>query len=149
MSLGREYPERPVVGVGGVVIRDGAVLLVKRSAEPLKGTWTLPGGVVECGEPLQDAVARELREETGLQVRVVEMIEVFDRIVRDEAGRVRYHYVLVDYLCEGDSREAVAGSDVSAVAWVRPEEFSAYAVLERACAVIHRAFELRRRRGAG
>ncbi len=83
-----------------MVVRAGAVLLVERAAEPLKGRWTLPGGVVEVGETLEAALMRELREETGLEVRVLELVEVLDRITRDDAQRVRYHYVLLDYLCE-------------------------------------------------
>lgn len=123
---GREYPQRPVVGVGGVVVRDGAVLLVKRAAEPLRGRWSLPGGAVELGETLEAAVARELKEETSLTVRVLGLVEAFDRITRDADGRARYHYVLLDFLCEPVDANPVAGSDVDAVAWARPEEFAAY-----------------------
>ncbi|MGH7754276.1 MAG: NUDIX hydrolase [Gemmatimonadales bacterium] len=142
----REYPERPVVGVGGVVIRDGTVLLVERAREPLVGQWSLPGGAVELGETLEEAVVRELREETGLTVRVLELVEAFERITRDESARPRYHYVLLDYLCEPVSGSARAGSDVRAVAWVRPEEFAAYGLSEKARAVYRKAFELFRRR---
>lgn len=145
MSRGREYPERPVVGVGGVVIRDGAVLLVQRAAEPLAGRWSLPGGVVELGETLEEAVVRELREETGLTVRVLELVEAFERITRDDKGRARYHYVLLDYLCQLVSGRAQAGSDVQAVAWVRPEEFGAYELSAKATAVCDRALLLARR----
>lgn len=146
MSSRREYPERPVVGVGGVVIRDGAVLLVQRASEPLAGQWSLPGGAVELGETLEEAVERELREETGLTVRVLGLVEAFERIVRDAQKRPRYHYVLLDYLCEPVAGEARAGSDVKAVAWARPEEFDRYALSEKARAVCRRAFELWERR---
>ncbi len=142
----REYPDRPVVGVGGVVVRAGAVLLVERAAEPLKGRWTLPGGVVEVGETLEAALVRELREETGLEVRVLELVEVLDRITPDDAQRVRYHYVLLDYLCEPSAGEARAGSDVAAVAWVQPEEFAAYDVPEKTRQVIQRGLALYQRR---
>ncbi len=95
----RRYPDRPIVGVGAVIVQDGAVLLVKRRYPPLAGCWSLPGGTVEVGETLEGALAREMLEETGLEVTVGPVIEVFDRITRDDQGRVRYHYVLVDYLC--------------------------------------------------
>ncbi len=142
----REYPDRPVVGVGGVVVRAGAVLLVERAAEPLKGRWTLPGGVVELGETLEAALVRELQEETGLEVRVLELVEVLDRITPDDAQRVRYHYVLLDYLCEPSAGEARAGSDVAAVAWVQPEEFAAYDVPEKTRQVIQQGLALYQRR---
>jgi mutator protein MutT len=120
MSSRREYPDRPIVGVGAVVIRDGQVLLVQRAQEPLSGKWTLPGGAVELGETLEEAVVRELREETGLEVRVLELVEAFERIARDESDRPRYHYVLLDYLCVPVSGDLLAGSDVSR-RWARPE----------------------------
>src|SRR5215469_8377720 len=105
--MAREYPERPVVGVGGVVIENGRALLIKRGTEPLLGQWSIPGGTLELGESLQQGVARELLEETGLVVQVLDMIEVFDRIFTDPATtnaieklRPKYHYVIIDYLCE-------------------------------------------------
>lgn len=149
MTSRREYPDRPVVGVGGVVVRDGTVLLVERAVEPLKGRWTLPGGRVEVGETLEAALVRELREETGLEVRILDLVEALDRITRDAAQRVQYHFVLLDYLCDVVAGEARAGSDVAAVAWVKPEEFAAYSVPERTRQVIQRAMELRRRRVRG
>src|SRR3990172_11537064 len=126
MAGRRECPERPVVGVGGVVLRDARVLLVQRGSEPLAGQWSLPGGAVELGETLEEAVARELKEETGLTVRVVGLVEAFERIIRDDSGRPRYHYVLLDYLCEPVEGSARPGSDVPAVAWATPEEFDRY-----------------------
>ena len=145
MAGGREYPDRPVVGVGGVVVREGKVLLVQRAGEPLAGQWSLPGGAVELGETLKEAVARELREETGLTVRVRELVEAFERIAPDEAGRPRYHYVLLDYLCEVVAGEARAASDVQAVAWATPEEFDRYQLSEKARQVCARALALTRR----
>lgn len=138
----REYPERPLVGVGAVVVREGAVLLVQRAREPLAGQWSLPGGLVELGETLEQAVVRELREETGLVVKVRGLVEVLDRITRDAVGRVQYHYVLLDYWCETGDDSAVAGSDVRAVAWVRPEEFSSYGLSAHACAVCEKALRM-------
>ncbi len=146
MSARREYPDRPVVGVGGVVVRSGAVLLVKRAAEPLAGQWSLPGGAVEVGETLEEAVVRELQEETGLAVAVRGLVEAFERISRDQAGQPRYHYVLLDYLCEPLSGTPRADSDVEAVAWARPEEFADYNLSAKARAVCEKALEMARRR---
>lgn len=140
----RSYPDRPFVGVGAVVVHEGRVLLVKRRYEPLAGRWSLPGGGVELGETLEASVAREMLEETGLEVEVGPVIEVFDRITRDEDGRVRYHYVLVDYLCWPIGGHLRAGSDVEDAVFVRPEELPAYGVSAKATAVIRRALELDR-----
>ncbi len=146
MSSSREYPQRPVVGVGGVVVREGRVLLVERASEPLAGQWSLPGGAVELGETLEEAVVRELREETGLAVRVLELVEAFERITRDESSRPRYHYVLLDYLCEALEGEPRPGSDVRAVAWAAPEEFPGYKLTAKAEEVCRKALALWRRR---
>jgi mutator protein MutT len=128
-------PSAPVVGVGGVVVRDGAVLLIRRGKPPLLGRWTIPGGTVELGESLEQALVREMQEETGLTVAPVRLITVFDRVERD-GERVVYHYVIVDYLCRWLAGEAVAGSDAMAVAWARPEDFAAYDLPEKAREVI-------------
>lgn len=142
---GREYPERPIVGVGGVVVAgDGRVVLIRRKYEPLKGQWSLPGGGVELGETLVDAVAREVAEETGLVVRVGPVVDVFDRITRDAAGRVSYHYVLVDYLCWPTAGTLCAGSDVDAAVFVDPAELAPYALTDKARAVIARALTMAR-----
>lgn len=100
----REYPDAPIAGVGAVIVAEDPagtqrVLLIRRGQEPLKGEWSLPGGAVELGETLEEAIRREVLEETGLMVDPVDVVEAFDRISRDDAGRVRYHYVLVDFLC--------------------------------------------------
>ena len=140
----REYPERPVVGVGAVIVDDGKVVLIRRRYEPLKGQWSLPGGGVEIGETLEAAVVREMLEETGLQVAVGPVVEVFDRIMRDEQERVRYHYVLVDYLCWPVAGELRAGSDVDAAILVEPADLAAYTLTVKATAVIERALQLAR-----
>jgi ADP-ribose pyrophosphatase YjhB (NUDIX family) len=140
----RKYPDRPFAGVGAVIVHAGNVVLIRRGVEPLKGQWSLPGGAVELGETLEECVAREMQEETGLDVDVGPVIEVFDRITRDDAGRVLYHYVLVDYLCWPTGGELRAGSDVDAAVYVDPRELAPYHLTEKATAVILRALELER-----
>lgn len=140
--MAREYPAHPVVGVGAVVVRGNKALIIKRGHEPRKGEWSLPGGIVELGESLVDAVKREVREETGLDVDAGPIVETFDRVHHDEAGRIRYHFVIVDYLCAAPSGEAVAGSDADDVAWVTADELSIYGVNAHAAAVIRRGLNL-------
>jgi 8-oxo-dGTP diphosphatase len=140
----RQYPDRPIVGVGAVVVVDSKVVLIRRRFEPLKGQWSLPGGGVEVGETLEACVAREMEEEIGLEVEVGPVIEVFDRIMKDADNRVEYHYVLVDYLCWPIAGELRAGSDVDAVALVDASELGPYALTAKATAVIERALELDR-----
>jgi len=117
----REFPECPFVGVGAVIVEDGRALLIRRGQPPLFGEWSLPGGVLECGESLRDAVAREAREETGLTVDVGEMLGIYERVIRADDGRVRYHYVLIDFLCRRIAGEVKAGSDAAEVGWFRRE----------------------------
>jgi len=140
----REYPDRPVVGVGGVVISGGRALLVRRGGPPLEGQWSIPGGMLETGETLLEGVRRELAEETGIEVRVVKLIEVFERISLDTAGKTKYHFVVLDYLCEAAAGEARAGSDVTDVAWVRAEDLGKYRLTETATRVIEKAFQMAR-----
>ena len=140
----RKFPERPVVGVGAVVLDGERVLLVKRGHEPLKGEWSLPGGAVELGETLEAAIAREVLEETGLAVEVGPVVEVFDRIYPASDGRVEYHYVLVDYLCRALHDRIACGSDADEVRWVKPDELAAYRITEKATSVIHKALEIAR-----
>src|SRR5262249_30359449 len=97
---GREYPERPIVGVGGVVIENDRALLIRRGSAPLLGEWSIPGGMLEVGETISEGVQRELLEETALEVKVLDLIEVFERVTRDADGRSKYHFVILDYLCE-------------------------------------------------
>ena len=146
MADGREYPERPLVGVGGVVISSGRALLIRRGGPPLQGQWSIPGGMLEIGETLIEGVRRELLEETGVEVRVGELIEVFERINRDGNGKAQYHFVVLDYLCEAVRGEARPGSDVTAVAWAKPQELANYSLTETATRVILRAFEMAARR---
>jgi len=146
MSENREYPERPVVGVGGVVISDGRALLIRRGGPPLEGQWSIPGGMLEVGETLLEGVRRELLEETGIEVRVLDLIEVFERINRNGAGKAKYHFVVLDYLCEAIRGEARAGSDVTDVAWAGLSELAKYSLTETATRVILKAFEMTRKR---
>ncbi|HXO88605.1 MAG TPA: NUDIX hydrolase [Candidatus Acidoferrales bacterium] len=138
----REYPERPMVGVGGVVISGGRALLVRRGRAPLEGQWSIPGGMLEVGETLLEGVRRELLEETGVEVRVGELIEVFERITPDSDAKTRYHFVVLDYLCEAVCGEARAGSDVVDVAWAAPSELATFSISETATRVIMKAFEM-------
>jgi len=134
--MAREYPAHPAVGVGAVVVRGDKALLIRRAHQPRKGEWSLPGGLLDLGESLADAARREVREETGLDVRLGPIIETFDRVHRDADGRIRYHFVIVDYVCWSDAGEAVAGSDAEAVAWVTANEIDRYGVNAHAKAVI-------------
>jgi 8-oxo-dGTP diphosphatase len=167
----REFPEWPLVGVGGVVIDQDRALLVRRAREPALGEWTIPGGLLEVGETLSAAVERELREETGLVVRVVELIEVLERIFSDSEEirtrldpahlpsasqevtrtlraipRPRYHYVILDYLCERVSGEPLVSAEISDLAFVREQELANYALTPAATRVLHKAFAMTRAR---
>jgi 8-oxo-dGTP diphosphatase len=141
----RQYPSRPIVGVGAVVLdSQGRVVLIRRRFEPLAGQWSLPGGTLELGETLEAGVAREILEETALVVSVGPVIEVFDRIMLDETSRVRYHFVLVDYLCRILDGEIRAGSDVDDAVFADPAEMTQYKLTTKATAVIMRGLELAR-----
>ena len=129
----REYPESPLVGVGAVIVDhhvddqhgEHRVLLIRRGTPPLLGEWSLPGGVLECGETLREAVVREAREETGLVVETDDMLGVYERVIRGDEGRVRYHYVLIDFLCRPVGGDLKAGSDAADVRWFTREELPA------------------------
>ncbi|HEX2461081.1 MAG TPA: NUDIX hydrolase [Vicinamibacterales bacterium] len=138
----RSYPARPIVGVGAVVLVDRQVVLIKRRYEPLAGQWSLPGGTLEVGETLEAGTAREILEETGLVVEVGPVIEVFDRILVDSDQRVRYHFVLIDYLCRPVGGTLQHGSDVDAVTLADPADLAPYGLTAKATAIIRRALEL-------
>jgi 8-oxo-dGTP diphosphatase len=120
----REYPLHPIVGVGAIVLERDAVLLARRGKDPGKGLWSLPGGAVELGETLMEALARETREELSVDIEVGGLVDVYDRIFPDRANRVRYHYVLVDYWGRIASGSPAAGSDISEVGWFPLESLS-------------------------
>jgi 8-oxo-dGTP diphosphatase len=144
----REYPEAPIVGVGAVVIDGTKVLLVRRGNEPLKGEWSLPGGAVELGETLQQGVVREVLEEAGLVVVPAGIVEVLDRITQDEilqdgaSGRIRYHYVLIDFVCHVTGGGLREGSDADEVRWVAHEKLGEYHLAPITVRVIEKAFSL-------
>jgi ADP-ribose pyrophosphatase YjhB (NUDIX family) len=120
----RDYPEHPIIGVGAVIVRGDHALLVRRATEPLKGEWSVPGGVLELGEKLRVGAAREALEETGMTVEVGDVLDVFDSIFPDAGGRTQYHFVLIDFLCRPIAGEAKAGSDVSDLKWVNEEDLA-------------------------
>ncbi len=137
----REYPDCPLVGVGAVIIDDDRVLLVKRGHPPLMGEWSIPGGVLEVGETLREAAVREALEETGLQVEPADLLGVFDRVLRDEAGRTQYHYVLIDFLCRRTSGKPQAAGDAAEARWFTKEEAAGLPLAKDTAEVIRVGFE--------
>lgn len=135
----RTYPDRPIVGVGAVLIDGDRALVVRRATEPLKGQWSIPGGMLEVGEKLRDGVAREVLEETGLVVEVGEVLDVFDSIFPDAEGRTQYHYVLIDFLCRPTGGTLRASSDVSDAKWVSDGEIDSLGMKELTVGVIRKA----------
>lgn len=140
-SMKREYPECPLVGVGAVIVRDARVVLVKRGRAPLLGEWSIPGGLLEVGETLRQGAEREALEETGLTVRATELLGVFERIVPDDEKRMRYHYVLIDFLCELISGELKASGDAADARWLSPDELGDLALPEDTAAVLRLGLE--------
>jgi len=131
MTVAREYPSRPIVGVGVLVKRGDKVLLVRRRFDPGRGKWSIPGGLVELGETVRDAALREVYEETGLNVKLDRLLGVVDYIERDERGRVRFHYVLVDFLAYAEGPEKVKPSDeFLEVRWVKASEVKRYDITD-------------------
>ena len=140
MNSDRRYPVRPILGVGALIFEADSILLVERGREPLKGLWSLPGGVVEAGETLDQAVRREILEETGLTVDPVRVFEIFERIMRDEEGRPEYHYVLIDYICQVTAGTLAPADDVSGAEWAAQQTLDGYRLTEGTRDVIDRAF---------
>ncbi len=140
--MSRLYPSLPIVGVGAVIVHNGEVLIIRRANPPLQGEWSIPGGALDLGEKLRDGVAREVREETGLDVEVGPVLDVFDSIFPDGEGRTQYHYVLIDYLCHLRSGTLAAATDASEVRWVRPEELPGLGMKQVTIDVIRKALDL-------
>ena len=138
----RSYPDRPLVGVGAVIIHDGRALIVQRGSEPCRGEWTVPGGLLELGETLRAAVEREVLEETGLVVKAGQVLDVFDSIYPDGEGRTQYHYVLVDFLCELVSGELKPSSDITDAQWIRLADLFNTPLIGSTPLVIKKGFEI-------
>jgi 8-oxo-dGTP diphosphatase len=136
----REFPETPLVGVGAIIIENARVVLVKRAHPPLQAEWSIPGGVLEVGELVREAAIREAREETGLTVEPVELLGVYDRVLRDADKRVQYHYVLIDFLCRRVAGDLAAASDAAEVRWFSRAELPALKLAEDTIDVIQKGF---------
>lgn len=140
--MSREYPDHPRVGVGAIVLHEGRVLLVRRGRPPAAGKWSVPGGLLDLGETTAEAARREVREECGIDVRVEGLVGVLDRVIRDDAGRVRYHWVLVDYLARPASTELTVGDDAAEARWVALDEVEKLDTTEGLVDMIRRAAAL-------
>jgi len=143
--MSREYPPHPIVAVGAIVVKAGKVLLVRRGTDPSRNLWSLPGGAVSLGEGLKEAVAREVKEECGIDVEVGEVVEVLDRIYTDRKTRVRYHYVIIDFLASWRRGRLIAASDISEARWVNLDAIDTLPLTEGLVAVVEKALRLKRR----
>lgn len=137
--MSREYPAQPLVGLGAIVWKDGKVLLVQRGRPPRAGIWSLPGGAQNLGETVAEGIRRELREEAGIEIELLGLVEVIDAVQRDTEGRVLYHYTIVDYAARWVSGEAVAGDDAAAVAWVDPADLPKLQLWDETIRVIEKS----------
>jgi 8-oxo-dGTP diphosphatase len=141
----RRYPRYPLPGIGALIFDRGRILLAQRGKPPLLGQWSLPGGLVETGEKLADAVRREVREETGLEIEPLGVLEIFERIMPDASGAIEYHYVLIDYICAVIGGALAAGDDACQAVWFRRSELAALDITEGTLAVIEKGFRQRRK----
>lgn len=147
--MSRSYPRRPIPAVGAVVIKDREVLLVMRGKDPGYEQWSIPGGAIQVGETMEQAVVREIREEVGILIDPVRLVETLDRIVRDEQGSILYHYVLLDFLCLYRSGKIRPGSDAIKARWVKEADLGRYALVGETEKVIRKGLEMAIRRGSG
>ena len=145
MKNNRRYPQHPLLGVAALIFEGDRILMARRGQQPLMGLWSLPGGLVEAGESLENALRREIREETGLEIRPLGVLEIFERIMRDADGAPEYHYVLLDYICRVTGGALCAGDDVSSVEWVRRGDLPNLTITEGTLAVIEKGFRNRRK----
>jgi ADP-ribose pyrophosphatase YjhB (NUDIX family) len=143
----RQYPERPILAVGAIVVKDGCVLLARRGKDPSYGLWSVPGGAVHLGEDLKAAAAREIREECGIEVELADVTEIVERLVRDADGRIRYHYVIVDYLARWVTGELTASPEVLEARWIPPDELPRQQMTRGTAEVIDRMLEAGKRAG--
>jgi 8-oxo-dGTP diphosphatase len=139
--LSRRYPPHPLLGVGAIIFDRDTVLLVERAGEPLKGWWSIPGGLVETGESLEAAVHREVLEETGLVIEILSRFDLFERVMRDAEGRAEYHYVLVDYICRVTGGSPQPADDVSRLEWVPCARLAEYPITPGTAAAVERAYQ--------
>jgi mutator protein MutT len=139
--MNRRYPEHPLAGVGAIIFRGTEVLLVKRGQAPALGKWSVPGGLVELGENLDASIRREVMEEVGLEVKVIDLVAALDRIMFDRNGRIEYHYILLDFLCEVLGGDPIAATDADECRFVAIEDLDRYEMTRGTEEVIRRAFE--------
>jgi len=143
MPIKRHYPEAPILGVGAIVFDDaGRVLLIQRGKPPRAGQWSIPGGMVELGEKLLDAVQREVKEECSIDIEIGDVVLIYEPIFHDAEGKIEFHYVLVDYWARHSSGEAVANDDALAVAWVALDDLPEYHLPQATFDVIHKSYRL-------
>lgn len=146
-AMRRQYPDRPIVAVGVAVCRGEQVLIARRGRAPSKGVWTVPGGCVQLGERMADAAAREVREECGIEVLVGDAVDALDNVVRDEQGRIRFHFAIVDFAARYVSGKLQPNDELMDAAWVTPDQFDAYRVPDKARRVLFKALALSQERG--
>jgi len=139
--MNRRYTDQPLAGVGAIIFRGDEVLLIRRGSRPSLGKWSVPGGLVELGESLEEAVRREVLEEVGLQVKVIDLVAALDRVIRDDKGRIEYHYILLDFLCEASDGNPQAATDAAECFFVPLDDLSRYDLTRGTETVIRRAYE--------
>jgi len=138
-SMKRDYPERPIIAVGAVIIESNRFVLVQRGTEPHKGEWTIHGGMLECGESLREAVVREAKEETSLTVEPIALVEVFERIIRNSEGQIKFHYIIIDYLCRAIGGTLRAAQDAADARWLSESDLNGLQVTEGTIEVLNKA----------